>query len=137
MRIIAIDRPGYGGSSLRKSRKILDWPAAVEQLAKHLQLSEYRVLGASGGAPYALACALRLPRDKLMGVGVACGAGPEYLQSFEKTALNRLLLIMMACFPMRHTTWILDRALTQYALDIMMPRSQKTNSLNSRIASRG
>lgn len=121
VRIISVDRPGYGRSSLQKNRKILDWPMDVEQLARCLQLSEYRVLGWSGGAPSALACAARLPRERLKGVGIECGVGPDYVQ-FSTTTRSRarLNLFMVARLLMRPTTWILDlllRKVTRYTND--------------------
>ena len=76
VRIIAIDRPGMGLSSFQPNRKILDWPSDVDQLARHLKFSQYRVVGSSGGGPYAVACAKVLPRSKLLSVGVLAGLGP-------------------------------------------------------------
>ncbi|PGH02387.1 hypothetical protein GX51_04695 [Blastomyces parvus] len=75
-RIIATDRPGYGWSSPHPDRTLLDHPKDLECLAEHLGLEEYCVLGISGGGPYALACAMALPRDKLKCVSIVCGLGP-------------------------------------------------------------
>jgi len=59
IRLISIDRPGHGFSSAQPGRMILDSAADVEMLAAHLGIKSYAVLGVSGGAPYALACAWR------------------------------------------------------------------------------
>ncbi|KAF2464645.1 alpha/beta-hydrolase [Lindgomyces ingoldianus] len=75
-RIIGADRPGIGWSSPHPSRILLDFPKDLELLAKHLELDEYAVLGISGGGPYALACAVSLPREKLKCVSIVCGLGP-------------------------------------------------------------
>ncbi|PGH30333.1 hypothetical protein GX50_06891 [[Emmonsia] crescens] len=75
-RIIATDRPGIGWSSPHPGRTLLDHPKDLECLAKHLELDEYCVLGISGGGPYALACAMALPREKLKCVSIVCGLGP-------------------------------------------------------------
>lgn len=73
-RIIALDRPGMGLSAFQPGRRLLDWPADVVAVADHLHLDRFAVLGVSGGGPYALACASRIP-DRLTACGVACGMG--------------------------------------------------------------
>jgi len=61
VQIIALDRPGYGGSAPQAQRRLLDWPADVATLADRLGLARFGVLGVSGGGPYAAACAYALP----------------------------------------------------------------------------
>jgi pimeloyl-ACP methyl ester carboxylesterase len=75
IRIIAADRPGFGRSTHRKRRTILDWPDDVAALADALGIDRFAVLGHSGGAPFALACALRL-EVRLAGVGIVSGLAP-------------------------------------------------------------
>lgn len=74
-RIIAIDRPGYGISDDKRSRALLDWPEDVLQVASALSLDQFAVLGVSGGGPYALACAFKIP-ERLTAVATVCGMGP-------------------------------------------------------------
>ena len=62
VRLIAVDRPGYGGSSPQPGRRLLDWPADVTALADHLGIGRFHVVGVSGGAPFAVACAAVLER---------------------------------------------------------------------------
>ena len=69
----AMDRPGLGLSSYVPNKMVRDWAADVEQLAQHLQLKTYRVIGRSGGGAYALACANSLPQERLLAVGVVSG----------------------------------------------------------------
>lgn len=76
LRIIAVERPGYGLSTFKPGYRITDWPADVEALAKHLNLSAFAILAMSGGAPYALACARTLPRQTISAVGLMAGNGP-------------------------------------------------------------
>jgi pimeloyl-ACP methyl ester carboxylesterase len=57
VRLIAYDRPGYGGSDRHPHRRILDAAEDVAVIAGHLKLDRYSVVGRSGGAPHALACA--------------------------------------------------------------------------------
>src|SRR5436309_12512831 len=60
VRIISPDRPGISGSSLRRDRKLRDWPGLIERLVDHLDIGEFRMLAISGGAPYAYATAVAL-----------------------------------------------------------------------------
>src|SRR5881409_3899690 len=61
IRIISPDRPGISASSLQPDRKLTDWPRLVERMADHLGIRDFRMLGISGGAPYAYATAVALP----------------------------------------------------------------------------
>lgn len=61
LRVIALDRPGYGLSDLQPGQALVGWPADVAEAADLLQIDRFSVAGASGGGPYALACAWRLP----------------------------------------------------------------------------
>lgn len=61
VRAVAIDRPGMGLSTFRPRRSILDTAGDARELADQLGLGSVLVVGASGGAPYALAFAHRYP----------------------------------------------------------------------------
>lgn len=76
VRVIAVDRPGLGGSGRQHGRRILDWPADVSVLADALGLGRFGVLGYSGGVPYALACAQLLP-DRVTAAGIVACVGPD------------------------------------------------------------
>ncbi len=75
VRLIAVDRPGMGASDFDPTRRLLDWPGCVAELADRLGLDRFAVQGASGGGPYALACAFGIP-DRLTACGVIAGLGP-------------------------------------------------------------
>jgi pimeloyl-ACP methyl ester carboxylesterase len=49
VRLVALDRPGFGNSSFQANRKLLDWPKDVLALADHLNVEKFYVLGTSGG----------------------------------------------------------------------------------------
>lgn len=74
VRLIASDRPGYGLSDFQHGRRIGDWPGDVKALADALGLGRFAVLGVSGGAPYAVACAALLP-DRASAAGIVGGLG--------------------------------------------------------------
>lgn len=74
-RIIAPDRPGYGGSDPKPGRTLLDWANDVETLAESLHIDKFAVLGISGGGPGALACAWKMSR-RLTTVGIVSSPAP-------------------------------------------------------------
>lgn len=74
-RIIAPDRPGVGLSPAHPGRTLADWPRLIADMADSLELDEFRVLGVSGGGPYALAAAWGLPK-RIPAVSVVCSAPP-------------------------------------------------------------
>ena len=75
MRIISPDRPGIYQSSYQPGRKLADWPGVVRQLMDHLRISAFRIMGISGGAPYAYVTAAALP-ERVQAVAVVSGAPP-------------------------------------------------------------
>lgn len=62
IRLIGVDRPGYGASTRKPGRGIMDVVDDVMLLGKALKLERFAVLGYSAGGPYALACAWRFPQ---------------------------------------------------------------------------
>lgn len=99
IRIVAIDRPGLGESESAPGRTILGWADDVQALADHLELGEFHVLGVSGGAPYALACALRLSR-RIRSVAIVSGHGPpESVNDTSATSTSGLGLRVVGKFP--------------------------------------
>ncbi len=75
VRIIALDRPGFGLSDFKHGRRIGDWPNDVTEAADALGIDRFAVLGVSGGGPYAAACALMIPQ-RLTAAAIVSGVGP-------------------------------------------------------------
>jgi pimeloyl-ACP methyl ester carboxylesterase len=61
IRLIAYDRAGYGDSDRLRGRPVAHAAADVADIADHLELDDFAVVGRSGGGPHALACAALLP----------------------------------------------------------------------------
>jgi pimeloyl-ACP methyl ester carboxylesterase len=72
VRLLTVDRPGYGGSDRRPDPTPLGWADDVQALADRLGLERFAVVGFSAGGGYALACAARMP-ERISAVG---GRGP-------------------------------------------------------------
>jgi pimeloyl-ACP methyl ester carboxylesterase len=91
LRIIGIDRPGYGLSDFKPDRTIGDWPQDVAELADALNLPRFVAVGVSGGGPYAASCALKIP-ERLTAAGIVCGLGQTDLPgaTHGMTPINRL-----------------------------------------------
>jgi pimeloyl-ACP methyl ester carboxylesterase len=60
IRLITYDRPGYGESDRHPGRQVVDAAEDVLAIAEALRLDRFAVVGRSGGAPHALACAAKL-----------------------------------------------------------------------------
>jgi pimeloyl-ACP methyl ester carboxylesterase len=75
VRLLTVDRPGYGASDPRPDPSLLGWADDVEALADRLGLDRFAVVGWSAGGGYALACAARMP-ERISAVGLACCEGP-------------------------------------------------------------
>lgn len=75
VRLITVDRPGYGGSTPKPGRTLSDWADDVVQLADTLGIDQFAVAGLSGGVPHALACGTLIP-DRVTVVGSISGMAP-------------------------------------------------------------
>lgn len=89
LRLIGIDRPGIGLSSPQPDRTLDGWADDVLALADHLGLDRFAVSGWSEGGPYALACAARLPAERLaLTISVAGGSYGTFGTNWAAKHLN-------------------------------------------------
>ena len=77
-RLISIDRPGIGLSTIDKNRSILSFATDVANFADCLGIEKFSLIGYSSGAPFVAACAYAIP-DRINSVAIVSGMGP-----FEK-----------------------------------------------------
>lgn len=75
VRLVSPDRPGIGGSDPHRGRRLADWPADAAALLDVLDLDAVPVLGASGGGPYAAACAALIP-DRVSALSLVASLAP-------------------------------------------------------------
>jgi pimeloyl-ACP methyl ester carboxylesterase len=71
LRIIGIDRPGYGLSTPRPGRTIAEWVPEALAVTDHLGIDRFVTVGVSTGGAYALAAAALAP-DRVVGVVACC-----------------------------------------------------------------
>lgn len=71
LRIVGIDRPGYGLSTPNPGRSIADWVPDGLTVADHLGIDRFVSVGVSTGGAYALALAAGAP-ERALGVIACC-----------------------------------------------------------------
>jgi pimeloyl-ACP methyl ester carboxylesterase len=100
VRLVALDRPGYGHSSYHAGRTLADWASDVAALADHLKLERFAVMGISGGGPHAAACARFLP-ERISAAGLVSGVGPTAEPGLDwgTEGFNRGLMRMAQAAP--------------------------------------
>jgi pimeloyl-ACP methyl ester carboxylesterase len=93
VKLISVDRPGMGGSDFQPNRALLDWPNDISQLADHLCLDKFHILGVSGGGPYVSVCAYKIP-ERLLGAAIIAGVTPmtNPRTKHGMRMMNRILL---------------------------------------------
>jgi len=74
LRVVAGSRPGYGDSTRRPNRSVVDVVEDTVSLLEAIGADRCLVAGWSGGGPHALACAARLPAA--VAVVVIAGVAP-------------------------------------------------------------
>ena len=77
VRLLALDRPGYGRSTPQPGRTLLDWPHDVAEVMDRLGVRQFHVVGLSGGGPYAAACAYALP-ERVLGMALVSPVPPAF-----------------------------------------------------------
>jgi pimeloyl-ACP methyl ester carboxylesterase len=75
LRLVTYSRAGYGSSTRRKGRRVVDEPTDVAEILTYLNAPRCVVAGWSGGGPHALATGVRLP-NQVAGVLVIAGIAP-------------------------------------------------------------
>jgi pimeloyl-ACP methyl ester carboxylesterase len=84
IRLIAYDRPGYGGSDRDAGRSVADVADDVAAIADALGIDRFLTQGRSGGGPHALACAA------LLGDRVAAAATLAAVAPYDAEGLDFL-----------------------------------------------
>ena len=110
LRLIAPDRPGYGGSSFVRYR-VVDYPAMIARFTDSLGIDRFGVVGTSGGGRYAYSCGMAL-KDRVRRVALVASTAPSDLLGVGQTWSNsdRRLYTMAARAP-----WLLRASMARTA----------------------
>lgn len=100
VRLIMIDRPGFGLSSRHENRNFISFAQDVGELAQSIGLNYFSLLGYCGGGPYSMACAVEL-RERVKHLTVVSGVTPydsiDLLHG--ASTVNRLLVKIATLVP--------------------------------------
>lgn len=96
--IVAIDRPGFGGSDWYAERRFEDWADDVALLADHLKVDRFGILGVSGGTPTAIAAAGALG-NRVKSLSIVSGVAPMNVPGAldGMNAANRFFVYLARC----------------------------------------
>ena len=126
VRLLAIDRPGFGGSDPWPDRSVSDAGRFVTAVLDDADVDAAGLIAFSGGAPFALATAATHP-DRVTSVDLVAGATPPD-EGSEPPAVQRLLAGLATTTPtllrglFRGQRWLAARfdpsfVLAQYTTD--------------------
>jgi pimeloyl-ACP methyl ester carboxylesterase len=82
IRLIGIDRPGYGGSTAQPGYTVASHAEDVRAIAGALGYDRIGIWGISGGGPFALGCAALLP-DLAVAVAAVASLAPYGVAGFD------------------------------------------------------
>ncbi|KAK4493788.1 hypothetical protein PRZ48_014973 [Zasmidium cellare] len=102
--LISTDRPGFGHSSFQPNRTLTQWAEDVLELADHLDIPKFGIVGISGGGPYALACLHELPRERLVAVTIVSSMYPW---TFDTTGM--MLPTRVLFWTARYSPWLVEK----------------------------
>jgi pimeloyl-ACP methyl ester carboxylesterase len=118
VRMIAADQPGVGGSSPQKGRRMVDWGEDMEALADALGITEFAVVGHSGGSPHALAIAYRMP-ERVTKIVLASPVAPLDEKGMAKLMINKDLKLVAKLHHLHHIIkWASDYSANKAEKDI-------------------
>ncbi|WP_144487547.1 alpha/beta fold hydrolase [Bacillus pumilus] len=100
VRLICLDRPGFGLSTPQPERTILDWAKDVLEVAEQLGIHHFSVMGVSGGGAFAAACAYQLP-NRVLSAALISSTTPFQDGKPPKSMLkeNKLAFFLSKKFP--------------------------------------
>lgn len=77
LRVLASDRPGYGGTKPQPGASLKDFLQGLEKILAEKQVDKFYLLGLSGGNPSAVSAAGYFG-DRVLGLASVCGLAPYH-----------------------------------------------------------
>ncbi len=105
-----------GLSSHDSKRTFLSYPTDILELAAYLGVSQFRVLGVSGGGPYALACLKSLPKETCLGRQIVSAIYPLKF-GMKEMSLMRQMVMHLSYWTPGLLGWLMDWQLGGAARD--------------------
>lgn len=84
VRLIVLDRPGYGASDPNPDASFVNWSKDLVQLADYLNIEKFSLTGYVMGGMYALACAHEIPERLKRVASISNGMVPESSADYKK-----------------------------------------------------
>jgi pimeloyl-ACP methyl ester carboxylesterase len=82
IRLFSYDRPGYGGSTRQKGRKVADCAPDIAAVCDAFGVERFGVWGISGGGPHALAAAALMP-DRVIAAAALASCAPYHAEGLD------------------------------------------------------
>ena len=98
-RLLSLDRPGVALSEGPATRALRDWPHLLEEISALLGVGRFRIIGVSGGGPYALITAWAFP-DRVISAATVCGA-PPIAEMGDRNLLSPVYRKLIAWYEIR------------------------------------
>jgi pimeloyl-ACP methyl ester carboxylesterase len=97
LRLIAIDRPGFGRSTPQPGRQLHDWVPDFTYLADAFGCVRFGIVAISGGSPFAVATAAALG-DRVTGLALVSPMGPvhDFRQEVALPFTDKLFFLRFA-----------------------------------------
>jgi len=114
LRLIIIDRPGFGGSDYAKGYSFIRWCEDLQALLDHLQLKQVEIVGYATGGVYAACAAATMPERISHLSLVSSGDMLRYDSDYQATAkFYRMHMKLARDYPKLHRLFagILDKGL--------------------------
>lgn len=117
IRLIAMDRPGYGKSENQKKLTPMLFAAQIVDLLSHLNIDKVSILSVSGGAPFAMALATLL-KDRVQKLSSVAGVAPLTLKNCRYMNANQ------------KKAWMLSNLMPKKVLEMGLNYVWKANMKN-------
>ncbi|KAK3988758.1 Alpha/Beta hydrolase protein [Cladorrhinum sp. PSN332] len=117
LRVIALSRPGFGGSTFHENATLLDYPVDILSLADYLNVKRFGIIAVSGGTPFAFACRKVIPRERLVGMGIVAGIYPTKSLGTEGMKMGSRVMLKVATWFPGLVEWAINQQVGKIAED--------------------